>query len=281
MAFAGCENSIEQLLDSLNQNLLTKTFLVGETCSYADVTLAGTLHWVFEQEAVRSRGTFVNVMRWYETVVNNPLYKAAENVCKPKEAKPVAKPKAAESKPKTATKTPAEEPIEKVVEVEVEVEEAAPVLAPDQFDMDGWKRLYQNTRDYVGAAGELRNLVRSKKSSVFLVDFLFDEENTVGFLVNNKVNGFYQRLDKARKVSFGILSILQDKEHSCFPLRGVWVFSREGDVPEEMKECDDSELYRWNKVNPNDDGQWTQVVEHLTGQGSFGGLPLTDQKVFV
>lgn len=49
------------------------------------------------------------------------------------------------------------------------------------------------------------------------------DENTVNFVVMNKVGGFLQRIDYARKYAFGAMCILKD-DKGQFPIRGAWIF---------------------------------------------------------
>lgn len=49
------------------------------------------------------------------------------------------------------------------------------------------------------------------------------DENTVNFVVMNKVGGFLQRIDYARKCAFGAMCILKD-DKGQFPIRGAWIF---------------------------------------------------------
>lgn len=65
------------ILKVLNCHLQTRTFLVGERVTLADITVACTLlhcyTTVFDPEY---REPFVNVNRWFLTIVNQPQVKA-------------------------------------------------------------------------------------------------------------------------------------------------------------------------------------------------------------
>ena len=77
--------------------------------------------------------------------------------------------------------------------------------------------------------GELEKLRRknSRKKRIFLKNFQkntrYVDENTVNFVVMNKVGGFLQRIDYARKYAFGAMCILKD-DKGQFPIRGAWIF---------------------------------------------------------
>lgn len=70
-------------------------------------------------------------------------------------------------------------------------------------------------------------------------------------MVMNKVGGFLQRLEFARKYAFGVMCILKDKD-GRFPIKGVWLF-RGPNVPEQMiKESVDLDLYHMEKADINE-----------------------------
>lgn len=65
-------------LKVLEDHLLYRTYLVGETITLADITIASTLVYPFKFVADPSyRQAFPNVIRWFTTLVNQPAF---ENV---------------------------------------------------------------------------------------------------------------------------------------------------------------------------------------------------------
>jgi len=74
---ARARQELQRYLQALNQVLLTRTYLVGETVTMADVSLVCVL-----LPAVKSildssaRSKSANVMRWFHTIVNQPHVKA-------------------------------------------------------------------------------------------------------------------------------------------------------------------------------------------------------------
>lgn len=125
------KDDLKRVFSFLNDCLKTRTFLVGERVTLADLSLASDLLLAYQYVADEAfRQPFENLNRWFTTVVNQPNVKSvlgevklcvkAPEFCatkyaehkksaeakavKPKEAKPVeAKPaKAAEPKPKAA-----------------------------------------------------------------------------------------------------------------------------------------------------------------------------------
>jgi len=71
------KEDIKAALKTLNDHLLTRTFLVGERVSLADITVACTLLSLYKQVLDPAfRKPFPNVNRWFTTTVNQPNAKA-------------------------------------------------------------------------------------------------------------------------------------------------------------------------------------------------------------
>merc|ERR1712110_772585 len=75
------KEDIKAALNLLNDHLLTKTFLVGERISLADVAVACVMLTLYKQVLDPNfRKPFGNVTRWFNTVVNQPNFKAVSGV---------------------------------------------------------------------------------------------------------------------------------------------------------------------------------------------------------
>merc|ERR1712121_408995 len=71
------KEDIKAALKTLNDHLLTRTFLVGERLSLADIAVACTMLSLYTQVLDPAfRKPFTNVNRWFTTVVNQPNAKA-------------------------------------------------------------------------------------------------------------------------------------------------------------------------------------------------------------
>merc|ERR1712240_355919 len=71
------KEDIKAALKTLNDHLLTRTFLVGERVTLADISVACTLLSLYKQVLDPAfRGSFTNVNRWFTTVINQPNAKA-------------------------------------------------------------------------------------------------------------------------------------------------------------------------------------------------------------
>merc|ERR1712243_356302 len=71
------KEDIKAALKTLNDHLLTRTYLVGERVTLADIAVACTLLSLYKQVLDPSfRKPFMNVTRWFTTVINQPNAKA-------------------------------------------------------------------------------------------------------------------------------------------------------------------------------------------------------------
>ncbi|KAG8146634.1 hypothetical protein E2320_013762 [Naja naja] len=63
------KEEVKRILSLLDSHLKTRTFLVGERITLADITVVCTLLWLYKQP-------YENVNRWFVTCVNQPQFKA-------------------------------------------------------------------------------------------------------------------------------------------------------------------------------------------------------------
>lgn len=67
------KEDVKKALNALNTHLLTKTFLVGERLTLADVSVATTLLNLYQYVLEPSlRKPYQNVNRWFQTVIYQP-----------------------------------------------------------------------------------------------------------------------------------------------------------------------------------------------------------------
>jgi len=114
--------------------------------------------------------------------------------------------------------------------------------------------------------------------SLWFCDYKFNDENTVTFVTMNKVGGFLQRMDLARKYAFAKMCILG--EEAPYKIKGVWLF-RGQDVPQiVLEECYDAELYEWTKVDITNEEQKALVNAYFEEPDTIQGEKLLEAKCF-
>merc|ERR1719394_1571325 len=249
------KEDIKAALKTLNDHLLTRTFLVGERLSLADIAVACTMISLYTQVLdVEFRKPFVNVTRWFNTVVNQPNAKAVigqVNLCTKMaefDAKKFAefsgkgdnKKEKKEKAPKQeAKKQPEKKKEEKKPEPE---EEAKPVekkadpfekMPKGTFDLEEWKRFYSNN-DEPESVKWFWEHFDHENYSIWRGDYKYNDELTMVFMSCNLIGGMFQRLDKLNKNAFASVCLFKGHE-LAFELDDNWQVDYEG--------------YNWSKLD--------------------------------
>lgn len=75
-AYQNARKDVEKALTVVNDKLAKRTFLVGNSITIADISLAAALHGMYAKVFDAAfRGRFVHVQRWFETVANQDEFK--------------------------------------------------------------------------------------------------------------------------------------------------------------------------------------------------------------
>jgi elongation factor 1-gamma len=274
--------NLKRAFDALNRHLETRTYLVGERVSLADVIMASSLaspyKMVFDP---KFRSPFPNVNRWFDSMCGQPNFaevlkfentswcvvpqsfkkKAAPRKVEVEdeeeeettaEEKKEAAPKAAAPKPEAPKK---EAPKKKKDEDEEEEEEDVDreekkkneldSLPKSTFVIDEFKRFYSNN-PLDPALAFLWEKFDNEGWSMWFCDYKYNDELTKVFMTTNLVGGFLQRMDPMRKYSFGQMNIYGPETQQ--KLTGFWII-RSKEIPKTMSEVDDTELYTWNRID--------------------------------
>ncbi|KAH7834965.1 hypothetical protein Vadar_021459 [Vaccinium darrowii] len=292
-------SALKRALGALNTHLASNTYLVGHSVTLADIIMTCNLVLGFNRIMTKSfTSEFPHVERYFWTMLNQPKFhkilgdkKQAESVPpvqsakKPSQTKESAKPKA-KDEPKKETKKESVKPKQEVVgEEEEEAPKQKPknpldLLPPSKMILDDWKRLYSNTKTnfHEVAIKGFWDMYDPEGYSLWFCDYKYNEENTVSFVTLNKVGGFLQRMDLARKYAFGKMLVVGSEPP--FKVKGLWLF-RGQEIPQfVIDECYDMELYEWKKVDISDGDQKERVNQMIEDYEPFEGEALLDAKCF-
>jgi elongation factor 1-gamma len=285
--------NIKRALGALNTHLSSNTYLVGHTVTLADIILSCTLYMGFKYILTKPfTSEFPHVERYFWTIANQPNFKKlwadfsqAESVPPVPSKKP-----AVAAQPKEVAKPKPKEELKKEVKKEAAAdEEEAPkpkpknpldLLPPSPMVLDDWKRLYSNTKSNFRevAIKGFWDMYDPEGYSLWFCDYKYQDENTVSFVTLNKVGGFLQRMDLARKYAFGKMLVIGNE--APYKVKGLWLF-RGTEIPKfVMDECYDMELYEWTKVDLSDEAQKERVSQMIEDHEPFEGEALLDAKCF-
>ncbi|KZT00622.1 elongation factor 1-gamma [Laetiporus sulphureus 93-53] len=257
---------VQRALHTLEQHLATRTFLVTERITLADIALASVVQYQtpFLLDAPL-RAKYPNVIRHCETIVNQPSMKDAFGpleLCEkalqyvpPAKEKKEPKPAAAPA-PKAEKKHKKEEEEEEddLVPKEEKVKNPLDDLPKSKLNLEDWKRAYSN-KDTCGAGGALEWFYENydpEGFSVWRVDFKYNNELTQTFMSSNQIGGFFNRLEASRKYLFGSMGVLGETNNSI--ITGALI-ARGQDIKPVVDVAPDWESYMYKKLdlsNPED-----------------------------
>jgi elongation factor 1-gamma len=274
------------VFEQLNKYLASRTYLVAERVTLADIAVAASMYHLFKLVADAGfRKAFGNVTRWYLTIVNQANVKPvfgdvvlADKAQVAPDAAPVAvkaeKPKEVKAeKPKEEKPKKEQKPKDADEEEEENFEDEAPKsknpldqLPPSKLVMDEWKRMYSNNDTRTVAMPWFWEHFDAEGYSLWFCRYKYNSELEKSFMTANLIGGFLQRLEKLRKYGFGSMIIFG--QDPTLEIEGAWLV-RGTEVPAELSTCDDYELYEWKRVDIGDAAQRSLVQDFWAWDGDF------------
>jgi elongation factor 1-gamma len=307
------KEDIKAALAVLNAHLLTRTYLVGERISLADISVACYLvelyRLVLDPEF---RTPYPNTNRWFNTLINQPQFsavlgnvtlcekmaqfdakkfeelqsargggKAAEkaggSAKKEKHEKKAEKPKEAPAPAAAAANNAADEEEEDFGEVDSK--DVFSHLPKGTFNMEDFKRTYSNNDTKTVALPYFWKNFDKQNYSVWIGEYKYPDELKLVFMSCNLVTGMFQRLDRMRKHAFGSVIVFgKDNESS---ISGIWIWRGQElafTLSDDLKT--DYESYNWKKLDPDSEDTKTKINEYFSWEGNFDGKKFNQGKIF-
>ncbi|KAI0000808.1 elongation factor 1-gamma [Russula compacta] len=288
------QERLKTALTLLEKHLATRTFLATERITLADVALAAELQLAFSATVdAPLRAKLPNVLRHYETVVNQPnlnsifgstafTEKAQQYTPPPKEKKekaPAAPPQPkAEKKPKKE-EADDDDDFDKPFEEAPKEKNPLDLLPKSTFNLEDWKRAYSN-KDTRGAGGALEWLYQNfdkEGFSLWRVDFKYNEELTQTYMSSNQIGGFFNRLEASRKYLFGSVGVLGTANNSI--ITGALI-ARGPEVKPVVEVAPDWESYTYERIDLDNAEQKAFFEAALAWDLEVGDKKWTDGKNF-
>jgi len=297
-ATSKAKGDIRTSLKFLDEHLLTRTFLVGERISLADIVVGLSLLDLYR--LVLDSGfckQFNNTNRWFKTLIHQENFSAVlgeVDFCKKMAVAPAApdvveekvaeKPKKEKQEPQPKKEKPKkveeadDEPAEESFEDDKpRTKNPLDLLPPSKLVLDEWKRVYSNEETRGVAIPWFWEHFDAAGYSIWFCDYKFNNECQKTFMTCNLVGGFFQRLETLHKYAFG--SMLIFGEEPSLEVSGVWVYRGTG-TPADMESCDDYPHYNWRQADISDPAQRTLIEDYFAWDGNLGGKHFNTGKVF-
>merc|ERR1711892_1224283 len=278
------KEDIKTALKTLNDHLLTRTFLVGERLTLADIAVACTLLNLYKHVLDPDfRKPFLNVTRWFTTVINQPNAKAvigsftlctkmAEFDSKKfaefsgKGAGDKAKaPKAKAEKKKEPEKKKEDPEDDGFGAMEPKKKDPLDALPKGTFDLEEWKRFYSNNDEEPSIAWFWEHFDH-ENYSIWQGDYKYNDELTMVFMSCNLIGGMFQRLEKLKKNAFASTCLFGKDNNSS--ISGIWVFKGQKLAFELSEDWQiDYASYGWKKFDSKSEECKKKVAQYWKWEG--------------
>jgi len=284
------EAGVKRSLSLLNTHLATRTFIVGESITLADITVVCTLLRLYEHVMdAEFRKPYVHLHRWFDTCIHQKEFIAVLGqfkICEKRGEFDLKKFKEIQSKmygesvkeqqKKKGAKKEAQKPKEKPEKTEAPAAPAAKpkdplaILPAGDFNMDDFKRFYSN-HDEDKSVPYFWEKFDKANYSIWYSEYKYNEELSKIFMTCNLVGGMFQRLEKMRNNAFASVCVFgQDGDNA---ISGIWVW-RGHELAFPL--CDDWQIdyesYSWRKLDADTDETKKLVDQYFkwTGEDSNG-----------
>ncbi|OMJ24608.1 Elongation factor 1-gamma [Smittium culicis] len=282
------EGRLKKSLLALNTILLDRTYLVGERLTIADINMVCDLVPVMQYLAdAKYRKEIRNVARYFKTMINKKVFKEVfseftlcvepvkQQQLKKAEPKPV-KPKAEKPKPQPKKKE-VEEAADDEPAPEPKPKSALDLLPKSSFNLEDWKRFYSNNDTIPTAMDYFWQHFDPVGYSIWKVEFKYNEENTLIFMSNNLVGGFFNRLERARKYAFGVMLTMGVDNDNII---GGYFVIRGQEIPFEIYDAPDFESFSFVKVDHTIPAVREEIGDYFAWEGKSLPKPFADGKAF-
>lgn len=272
VAHERAQEDVKKFLTLLNAHLLTRTYLVGERITLADISVACTLLQLYKNVLdAEFRAPYVNANRWFNTIINQPQVKKVIGDFKlcskmlvfdnKKFAEMQSKIRGgSDSGKKDTKKQDKPEKKEKKAPAPAPEAEAPPAPKPKDpldalpagtFNMEDFKRFYSNN-DEDKSVPYFWEKFDKDNYSLWFCEYKYPEDLSKIFMTCNLVGGMFQRLEKLRKNAFASMGIFGTDGSGNNNISGVWCWrGHELAFPLCTDWTTDYESYEWRKLDPN------------------------------
>lgn len=153
-------------------------------------------------------------------------------------------------------------------------------LPPSNFDLDNWKRVYSNTHsDFYSVMDKFWPMYDKEGWSLWICDYLYNDENKKGFMTANLVSGFIQRSDSLRKYAFGNMSILKTESEAFYRVKEAWLI-RGRSIQPMLDENPDASSYKWIQIEEDKEEDKKELADLWCASETIDGMEINSNEVF-
>lgn len=293
------KQDLKEVFSYLNQTLRTRTYLVGERLSIADIVVACDLLLAYQFVADETfRKSFDSVNRWFNTIINQTQFKKvigdiafceksiefdakkfAEVKAKKSANKQAAAPKATKTKAAKSAADEDEEGVEPALADEPKSVDPFATMPKGTFNMDEFKREYSNKDTKTVALPYFWKNFDKENYSIWYMEYKYADELSAVFMSSNLIGGMFQRIEKLRKNAFASICVWGENKNNT--IAGVWFWrGQELVFPLCPDWTTDYESFSWKKMNPDDAATKKIVDDMLMWEGEVNGKKFADGKIF-
>lgn len=298
------QERIRQLLSYLNDTLSTRTFLVGERITLADITLVCNLLMLYKHVLEPGfRAPYANVNRWFNTCINQPQFKSVlgdVKLCEKmaqfdskkynelfgkekKDGKKKEEKKKEDKKQAPKKEAPAKEQPENDLEDDDTPKPSKFVdpyadLPKSSFILDEFKRYYFNEDTVTKTIPFLWEKFDKEGWSIWKAEYSYPEDLRMIFMSSNLVSGMMQRLDKLNKYAFASVCIMGVNNNNT--ISGIWIM-RGQELAFNLRDDwnIDAPSYKFTKLDSTNEEHRRMVNAYLV-QEEIDGREVVDAKTF-
>lgn len=285
------KNDVKNYLNMLNQFLLSRTFLVGQRVTLADISVFVTLLPLYQtvlDQAMKKQ--FGNVTRYYMTLAHQKEFSSVVECdklcpkqgsggdCKKQEKKPEPKKQQQQQQQPKQAKKPEPEDDDDLIPEQPKPKDPFEAFPKGNWNMDDFKRFYSN-QDVDKSVPYFWEKFDKDNFSIWFCEYKYPDELTQVFMSCNLISGMFQRLDRMRKNAFASMILFGEDNNST--ISGIWVWrGHELAFPLSDDWTVDYESYDWKKLDANDEKTKQLVKEYFSWEGDFDGKKFNQGKIF-
>lgn len=277
--YNSAKRDVTNQLKILNNVLANSTYLVGQSPTIADAVIFSALldmySTLFSPNYIKN---FKNVTRWFLTLAHNPVFASVvgEVTIATEETKAVL-PKKKQQQPKKKQQQQKKEKKPKVAKPK----HWAALLPKSTMIMDVEKKRFFSKQPFnENFFSEFWPKFDAAGYCFYSIHYQYDDDNKEFWKTQNQVGMYVQRLDAARKYTFGAMMINGDsEEQGPWKVEGVFLY-RGTEVAKEMMDVPDSEYYTFKKIDVSTPENKAIIEAYYQGEKTASGDTILDRRYF-